>query len=163
MCIFKKMASFSCFAVYRAPKRPKTKIPRDFYIDGTYFKPQKQAKSRTLKMAELALVKSPSRVSGLGDHTAPDRAPAPPPPAVAHSAPSACFLGPPTTSLFLGFPAGRPDVTLTPRDGWPLVQTWMTRTTPCEFVGIIMDRANSAIFKVRDFACFCGSKYVPSM
>ena len=24
-------------------------------------------------------------------------------------------------------------------------------------------RANSAIFKVRDFACFCGSKYVPSM
>ena len=25
------------------------------------------------------------------------------------------------------------------------------------------DRANSAIFKVRDFACFCGSKYVPSM
>ena len=25
------------------------------------------------------------------------------------------------------------------------------------------DRANSAIFKVRDFACFCGLKYVPSM
>ena len=24
-------------------------------------------------------------------------------------------------------------------------------------------RANSAIFKVRDFACYCGSKYVPSM
>ena len=24
------------------------------------------------------------------------------------------------------------------------------------------NRANSAIFKVRDFACFCGSKYVPS-
>ena len=24
-------------------------------------------------------------------------------------------------------------------------------------------RANSAIFKVRDFACFCGSKYVSSM
>ena len=24
-------------------------------------------------------------------------------------------------------------------------------------------RANSAIFKVRDFACFCGSKYVLSM
>jgi hypothetical protein len=25
------------------------------------------------------------------------------------------------------------------------------------------NRANSAIFKVRNFACFCGSKYVPSM
>ena len=49
------MTSFSCFGVYRAPWRPKTKIPRGFYIDGAYFEPQKQAKSRTLKMAELAL------------------------------------------------------------------------------------------------------------
>jgi len=23
-------------------------------------------------------------------------------------------------------------------NGWPLVQTWMTRTTPCEFVNIII-------------------------
>ena len=39
----------------RAPQRPKTKIPRNFYIDETYFEPQKQAKPRILKMAELAL------------------------------------------------------------------------------------------------------------
>ena len=38
-------------------------------------------------------VKSPSRVSGLGDHTAPERAPSPLPPVVAHPAPSAFFLG----------------------------------------------------------------------
>ena len=37
----------------------------------------------------------------------------------APSAVGAFFLGPPSTSLFLGFPAGRPDVTLTPRVGWP--------------------------------------------
>jgi hypothetical protein len=49
------MTPFSCFWSYRAPWRPKTKIPRNFYIDGTYFEPQKQAKPRTLKMAELAL------------------------------------------------------------------------------------------------------------
>ena len=49
------MTPFSCFWSYRAPQRPKTKFPRNFYIDGTYFEPQKQAKSRTLKMAELAL------------------------------------------------------------------------------------------------------------
>ena len=29
--------------------------------------------------------------------------------------------------------------------------------------GATKNRANSAIFKVRDFACFCGSKYVSSM
>ena len=44
-------------------------------------------------------VKSPSRVSGLGDHTAPDRAPSPPPPAVAHPAPSAFYFGSSASSL----------------------------------------------------------------
>ena len=39
------------------------------------------------------MVKFPSRVSGLGNRTAPGRAPTPPPPAVARPAPSAFFLG----------------------------------------------------------------------
>ena len=35
--------------------------------------------------------------------------------------------------------------------------------SPLEVLVTGFGRANSAIFKVRDFACFCGSKYVPSM
>ena len=63
------------------------------------------------------------------NHTAPDRAPSPPPPAAAHPAHrgSRFFLGPTTTSLFVGFPAGRPCLLdnacaiLMSRTGWPLL------------------------------------------
>ena len=49
------------------PHRDRTqKIPRDFYIDGTNFEPQKQAKSRTLKMSELALEEG-TRAAGRND------------------------------------------------------------------------------------------------
>ena len=37
------------------------------------------------------------------------------------------------------------------------------RQSPVSRVGAPLSRANSDIFKVRDFACYCGSKYVPSM
>ena len=38
-----------------------------------------------------------------------------------------------------------------------------TTRIPLSTAAVHTARANSAIFKVRDFACFCGSKYVPSM
>ena len=47
------------------------------------------------------------------------------------------------------------------------VRIWFFSLSPAEashqFRLLRCDRANSTIFKVRDFACFCGSKYVPSM
>ena len=57
------------FLVVKSPTETETKIPRNFYIDGTYFEPQKQAKSRTLKMAELALLMQAEPAVGVAGAT----------------------------------------------------------------------------------------------